>query len=84
VKLAVFWNVAPCSLIEIDRRFRGVYRPIALVMEVVSSSETSVNIYQTTRPNIPEDSHLHDSFGCLVVYIRIVVFYGLYTTGLNE
>jgi hypothetical protein len=30
----------------------------SLMMEVVSSSETSVNIYQTTRCNIPEDSHL--------------------------
>jgi hypothetical protein len=29
------------------------------MMETVSSSETSVNICQTTRCNIPEDSHLH-------------------------
>jgi hypothetical protein len=28
------------------------------VMAAVSTSETSVNIYQTTRRNIPEDSHL--------------------------
>jgi hypothetical protein len=28
-------------------------------MEVVCTSETSVNFYQTTRRNIPEDSHLH-------------------------
>jgi hypothetical protein len=27
-------------------------------MEAVSTSETSVNFYQTTRRNIPEDSHL--------------------------
>jgi hypothetical protein len=31
---------------------------IALMMEAVNSSETSFNIYQTTRCNIPEDSHL--------------------------
>jgi hypothetical protein len=30
----------------------------ALKMVAVSSSETSVNIYQTTRHNIPQDSHL--------------------------
>jgi hypothetical protein len=30
---------------------------ITLMMEAVSSSESSVNIYQTTRCNIPEDSH---------------------------
>jgi hypothetical protein len=40
LKMAVFWDVEPCSL-------------------AVSSSERSVNIYQTTRRNIPEDSHLH-------------------------
>jgi hypothetical protein len=43
---------------------RGVilhqYGAIALMMEAASTSETSVNIYQTTRRNNPEDSHLHD------------------------
>jgi hypothetical protein len=24
-KMTVFWDVAPCSLAEVDRRFRGVY-----------------------------------------------------------
>jgi hypothetical protein len=51
LKAAVFWDVAPCSLVDIDRRFRGA--------EAVSSSETSVNIDETTRRNIPEDNHLH-------------------------
>jgi hypothetical protein len=32
----------------------------AMMMEAVSTSETSVNFYQTTRRNIPEDSHLHN------------------------
>jgi hypothetical protein len=32
---------------------------IALMMEAVSASETSVNFYETTRRNLPEDSHLH-------------------------
>jgi hypothetical protein len=29
------------------------------IMEAVSTSETSVNFYQTARRNIPEDSHPH-------------------------
>jgi hypothetical protein len=29
------------------------------MMEAVITSETSVNIYQTTRRNTPEDSHLN-------------------------
>jgi hypothetical protein len=28
-------------------------------MEAASTSETSVNFYQTTRHNNPEDNHLH-------------------------
>jgi hypothetical protein len=31
----------------------------AMVMEAANTSETSVNYYQTTRRNNPEDSHLH-------------------------
>jgi hypothetical protein len=37
------------------------YEFIALMMETVSTPETSVNFYQTTRCNIPEDSHLMSS-----------------------
>jgi hypothetical protein len=25
IKFRVFWNVAPCSQVDVDRRFRGVY-----------------------------------------------------------
>jgi hypothetical protein len=32
---------------------------IALMVEAQQTSETSVNFYDTTRHNIPEDSHLH-------------------------
>jgi hypothetical protein len=32
---------------------------IALMMEAVNTSETSVSFYQTTLGNIPEDSHLY-------------------------
>jgi hypothetical protein len=32
---------------------------IALMVEAVSTSETSVSFYLATRRNIPEDSHLH-------------------------
>jgi hypothetical protein len=31
----------------------------ALMMEAASTSEMSVNVYQTTRRNIPDDSRLH-------------------------
>jgi hypothetical protein len=36
-----------------------IIRAIALMMEAASTSETSVNFFQTTRRNNPEDSHPH-------------------------
>jgi hypothetical protein len=57
--MTFFWVVVPCSLVEVYQRFRGTYwATIALMMETASTFETSVNIYQTTRRNIPEESHL--------------------------
>jgi hypothetical protein len=46
MKMAVFWDAA-----------HNLFT--ALMMEAVSTSETSVNFYQTTWRNIPEDSHLY-------------------------
>jgi hypothetical protein len=37
---------------------------IRAMMEAVSTSETSVNFYQTIRLNNPEDSHLLDLKVC--------------------
>jgi hypothetical protein len=45
-KITAFLDVAPWSL-------------VALMMEAISTSEMSVSMYQTTRRNIPEDSHVH-------------------------
>jgi hypothetical protein len=39
--------------------FHMINQLIALVMEAARTPETSVNFYQTTRHNNPEDSHLH-------------------------
>jgi hypothetical protein len=61
MKMAVFWNVAPCSLVEVYQRIRGpccLHRLIALMMQAASTAETSANFYQTTRRYNPEDSHL--------------------------
>jgi hypothetical protein len=54
--MAVFWVVAPCSLVEVYRRFRGPL--IALMMEAARTSETLVKCYQTIRRYNPEDGHL--------------------------
>jgi hypothetical protein len=53
----VFWDVAPCSLIEVYQRFGGSYclYPQAMMTEAVRTSETLEKFCQTTRCNIPED-----------------------------
>jgi hypothetical protein len=51
MNMAAFWDVAPRILVDIN----GF---ITIVTEAVSSSETSVNIYQTTLCNTPDTSHL--------------------------
>jgi hypothetical protein len=56
MKFRVFWDVAPCSHNEVDRRFRGA--TAVLMMEAVRISETSVHFVVTTR-RYQEDSKLH-------------------------
>jgi hypothetical protein len=61
MKMAVFWVVAPCSLVDVNHRFRGTYCLYhhGDELQAASTSDTLVNFYQTTRRNNPEDSHLH-------------------------
>jgi hypothetical protein len=49
----VVWQV----LAEVSEKLTASI--IMAMMETVSSSEMSVSVYQTTRRNIPEDSHLN-------------------------
>jgi hypothetical protein len=48
MKTTVFWDVAPCSLIEVYRCFRGAF-----------CLQHQTTDYQTTWRNISEDGHLH-------------------------
>jgi hypothetical protein len=59
MKTTAFWDIELHSLIEVDRRFRGAYCSHfeggeSLMMEAVSTSETSVFFYETLRRYIPE------------------------------
>jgi hypothetical protein len=56
LKIVVFWDVSPCSVVDTDQRLVM----IALMMEAVSNSETSVKIYQTILRIFSENSHLHN------------------------
>jgi hypothetical protein len=50
MKMTVFWDIEPCSLVKV----------IALMMEAARTSETLVNFYQATRRYNPEDSHIRN------------------------
>jgi hypothetical protein len=55
VKMAVFWVAAPSSLVDVYRRFIRtccLHQQGDKTVEAVSTSETSVNFYQTTWRNI--------------------------------
>lgn len=65
--MTVSSDAALCSLVGNDRCFRrpscllyqGDETLIALMIDAVSSSETSANIDQATKLNIPGDSNIH-------------------------
>jgi hypothetical protein len=65
MKIIAFWDIAPCSLVGVDRRFREVRSAsiiremLALMMVAVRTSETSVYCNETTRRYIPEGYFLH-------------------------
>jgi hypothetical protein len=64
LNMTAFWDVAPCSLMEGDRRFRGVYCLryqgfITVMMKAVRASETSVYFHETTRCYMPESCRIH-------------------------
>jgi hypothetical protein len=65
--MAVIWDVL-CSLVEVYQHFGSVYclqqqgNQQDLTMETASTSEMSVNFHQTTKHNIPEDTHLYEQY----------------------
>jgi hypothetical protein len=70
MKVSVFWDAAPCSHVEVDRRFRGAYclhRPdyggITHLWNVrLTSTWLHSATSQKTLPREPEISHFSPSF----------------------
>jgi hypothetical protein len=63
MKMTVFWDIALCSVVDINQCFRGTYCLhhqgyelfISLMIEAVSSTERSVSICQTAQCYISGD-----------------------------
>jgi hypothetical protein len=70
MKMTVFWVVAPCSLVEVYRRFKGaccpIIKAITLIMEAVSTSETSA------RRNNPEDNYPNPIVSSKFLSVRLL------------
>jgi hypothetical protein len=59
-KVRAFWDIAPCSVVEVDLRLKVHTASIIRgMMEAVRTSETSVCSNETTWRNIPKGSNLH-------------------------
>jgi hypothetical protein len=54
MKMAVFWDVALCSLVEVYQCFWGA----CCLHQAAQTPETSTIFHQTTQYNNPEDSRL--------------------------
>jgi hypothetical protein len=39
IKMSVFWDVAPCSLVDIDQSFTGAYCCIIIIIRVMSKPQ---------------------------------------------
>jgi hypothetical protein len=79
-----------CCAIQSDRSLQTFQRCLlltssgrSLVMEAVSTSETSVNFYHTTQLNIPEDNHLQlsDSLLNVTLDVTVISIGGKYSDG---
>jgi hypothetical protein len=70
MKMRVCWDVASCSILDTDRRFRRAnclrYNASSQIMETVSTSEMSVNFYETTWRNVKENDSFQNLFHCLI------------------
>jgi hypothetical protein len=58
MKIAVFWDVASCSLVETEPQFQAACC-LSHNEQAARSSKVSVNSCQTAGCSTPEDSHLH-------------------------
>jgi len=67
MNMAVFWDVAVCSLIEIDRRFRGAYLLHCNCYDEAPLKRRWTSSRLSSRSKVRKDSHLQQTVcSCLV------------------
>jgi hypothetical protein len=79
MKMTVFWNVAPCSLLDIDQFLKDHLHQDNDMLEPVRSSETSVGVYQAAWRRFKKTAiYFHIScFILTLVYIGLIESWGI-------
>jgi hypothetical protein len=65
MKFAVFWDIAPCSLVkftDVSDVFTAFVSHL-IMMEAVNTSDVPVNVCQAARRSIQQDWNLHTRRG---------------------
>jgi hypothetical protein len=70
MKSSIFWDITACSPLKVNRRFClppsftlvSCSAHSTLKIEVICSSETSIDLQQTIRRFVPEDSTLQETY----------------------
>jgi hypothetical protein len=76
MKMTALWEIALCGLVEVDRRFRGAYCFIVMMMEAVPTYETSIYFYETALRYVADGYHSRNCiFIRLCFYIYIYILY---------
>jgi hypothetical protein len=52
MKMGVLQDAAPCSTVDTDRRFTGIYCRATPMMEAIITSETVINMYRLSRTTV--------------------------------
>jgi hypothetical protein len=63
----VFWDVAPCSVVEIDRRFRGAY--------CLHYQGSCPDDYPIQSSNISVGWSIYMKFGIFLLYVENISSY---------
>jgi hypothetical protein len=80
-KMAAFFAVAPCSVVEFPSFSEVLAAPIiraimalSVIMDAAGNSETSVSVYQTTRNISSEESHFFTNAALCNSYLNKIFY----------
>jgi hypothetical protein len=70
--MAAFWDVTPCTLVEVYQRFRDAY----YLHLRIDLSKSSVNSYQTTWRRNSKDNHFKITVNVIYFWFPFFILLG--------